>query len=557
MIVEGIGFGAVVGLSLGLTGSGGLDSRRAASRLRDGNPGARGDLPVACHRRPDRLDRGRPPRHRPAGRLGRRGAVRRDRRRRVAPSCCISPPRWNQGVRLSLFAGVMVLAAIKMALSPDGRRAMGKRPRDGRASAHKALGGGVVAGALAGLFGIGGGFVIVPPSGLVAAHPLSSGGGDVAGGHLPDQRVEHRFSGLLSDAPVDWRVLGLFALGGFAGMVAGTALVRHLPDLIMRRAFAVIVLGMGGVDFVRIVFGCKAEGYDAETKRGRIFRHRHRDVELCRLGRRTRGPALRAVIDSVLDFDLNSGRTATHSADRVIAFVRERNLQVEWILETHIHADHLTAAPYIKQALGGRSAISRHILAVLGTWQPIFQKRDRHARSTADSSTICSRTTNPSPSVRCRPRSSTPRATPPADTSYIVGRRGVRGGRDVPARRRHTGAMRFPGRQCGRFLRFGARKLLALPEGDAHVRGPRLPDPGGREPRCMATPWPSRRAGTISGCGDGTSKEAYVAKRKRRRRRQRRVPTLLLPSIQVNVRNGSFGTATNGVRFVKIPIDTI
>ena len=84
-----------------------------------------------------------------------------------------------------------------------------------------------------------------------------------------------------------------------------------------------------------------------------------------------------AIIDSVLDYDMPSSRTATTSADAVIAFVQQKQLQVEWILETHIHADHLTAASYIKEKLGGKIAISKHILDIISTWVPIFQTAAR------------------------------------------------------------------------------------------------------------------------------------------------------------------------------------
>jgi glyoxylase-like metal-dependent hydrolase (beta-lactamase superfamily II) len=79
-----------------------------------------------------------------------------------------------------------------------------------------------------------------------------------------------------------------------------------------------------------------------------------------------------AIIDSVLDYDPKSGRTSTQSADQVIAFVREKNLQVQWILETHAHADHLTAAPYLKAQLGGQTAIGDHITVVQRVFKGIF-----------------------------------------------------------------------------------------------------------------------------------------------------------------------------------------
>ena len=242
MIVEGIGFGAVVGLSLGLTGSGG--SILAVPLLVYGM-----GIPV---REAIFLSLAI------VGLIALTGAIRQGIARQVdwaaavlfaVTGAVVSPivlhfaAAMDQGIRLSLFAGVMVLAAAKIAF-PQMGGGHWEAPKDGRSLAHKALGGGVVAGALAGLFGIGGGFVIVPL--LVSLL------------HIPYRRavgtslaiiflisVSSIGFGLLSDTPVDWRVLGLFALGGFAGMVAGTALVRHLPDLIMRRAFAVIVLGMG------------------------------------------------------------------------------------------------------------------------------------------------------------------------------------------------------------------------------------------------------------------------------------------------------------------------
>lgn len=87
-----------------------------------------------------------------------------------------------------------------------------------------------------------------------------------------------------------------------------------------------------------------------------------------------------AIIDSVLDFDQAAGRTSTTSADAVIALVRERGLEVEWLLETHAHADHLSAAPYLKERLGGRIAIGRHILAVQQVFGDIFNEGPGFAR---------------------------------------------------------------------------------------------------------------------------------------------------------------------------------
>lgn len=83
-----------------------------------------------------------------------------------------------------------------------------------------------------------------------------------------------------------------------------------------------------------------------------------------------------AIIDPVLDFDLHTGRVETHSADQIINHIKANNLTVEWILETHAHADHLTAAYYLKQNLGGKIGIGEHILQVIKHWVPLFNTAD-------------------------------------------------------------------------------------------------------------------------------------------------------------------------------------
>ena len=82
-----------------------------------------------------------------------------------------------------------------------------------------------------------------------------------------------------------------------------------------------------------------------------------------------------AIIDSVLDFDYSSGTTSTHSADQILAFIGQKKLTVEWILETHVHADHLSAAPYIQNQLGGLLAIGEHIKTVQKTFGKIYRNR--------------------------------------------------------------------------------------------------------------------------------------------------------------------------------------
>ena len=87
-----------------------------------------------------------------------------------------------------------------------------------------------------------------------------------------------------------------------------------------------------------------------------------------------------AVIDSVLDFDYASGRTDTRSADAVIAFIKDQDLDLQWVLETHVHADHLSAAPYLQEALGGKIGIGDQITVVQETFGKVFNEGTRFRR---------------------------------------------------------------------------------------------------------------------------------------------------------------------------------
>jgi glyoxylase-like metal-dependent hydrolase (beta-lactamase superfamily II) len=103
----------------------------------------------------------------------------------------------------------------------------------------------------------------------------------------------------------------------------------------------------------------------------------------------------------VLDFNPNSGRTATTSADRLIDYVNSHNLKVTWLLETHAHADHFSAAPYLQEKLGGKIAIGEHIVTVQQVFGKLFNAGTEFAR-TARSSISCSGTATPLPSAPCR-----------------------------------------------------------------------------------------------------------------------------------------------------------
>ncbi len=251
-----------------------------------------------------------------------------------------------------------------------------------------------------------------------------------------------------------------------------------------------------------------------------------------------------AVIDSVLDYDAASGHTATASADKVISFIQGNGLAVEWILETHIHADHLTAAQYLKEKLGGKTAISKHILAVLKTWQPIFS----NAADTPQDGAQFDHLFDDDEDFKIGALEARIIHTPghtPADTTYIMGNAAFVGDTmflpDVG-----TGRCDFPGGSAEDSYA-STRKLLALPDDTRLYVGHDYP-PEGREPLCMATV-AEQKAGNIR-AGAGIQKDAFVLRR-READRGKPVPDLLLPSLQVNLRAGDL------TDFIKIPVNRI
>ncbi len=258
-----------------------------------------------------------------------------------------------------------------------------------------------------------------------------------------------------------------------------------------------------------------------------------------------------AIIDSVLDYDPESGRTSYTRADIVIDFIRKKNLEVEWILETHIHADHLTASTYLKEKLGGKTAISKHILKVLETWQPIFHNAQDTPQDGSQFDHLFEDEENFTIGTLPAKIIHTPGHTP-ADTSYIVGD-AVFVGDSMFLPDVGSGRCDFPGGSAEDSYH-SMQKLLGLPENFRMYVGHDYPPSGKRGPQCMATV-AEQRAANIR-IGGGISEEDFVANRKKADE-GKPVPRLLLPSLQVNLRAGHFGDATEGTQYIKIPVDTI
>ena len=258
-----------------------------------------------------------------------------------------------------------------------------------------------------------------------------------------------------------------------------------------------------------------------------------------------------AIIDSVRNFDPKSGRTATRSADAVIAAVRAEGLSVDWILETHVHADHLTAAPYLKAELGGAIAIGAHVGRVQTTFKPIFHAEAAFAtdgrqfdRLLVEGETI------PLGALQIRVME-TPGHTP-ACVTYIIGNAAFVG--DTLFMPDYgTARCDFPGGDA-RQLYASIRKILALP-GNTRLFLCHDYAPGGRDYRWESTV-DEQKAENIH-IHDGVDEEAFVAMR-RERDAQLDMPVLILPSVQVNMRAGHLPPAEeDGRHYLKIPLDVL
>ncbi|MET0319332.1 MAG: MBL fold metallo-hydrolase [Duganella sp.] len=253
-----------------------------------------------------------------------------------------------------------------------------------------------------------------------------------------------------------------------------------------------------------------------------------------------------AIIDSVLDYEPKSGRTSTAGADQVIAFVRAHRLATVWLLETHAHADHLSAAPYLKQALGGKIAIGSHIADVQKAFARVYPRAPGVQRE-------FDHLFAPDEVFAIGPLQAHALHVPghtPADLAYRIGDAVFVGDTmfmpDVGSAR-----CDFPG-GCAATLYRSVRRLLDLPPATRLFMCHDYP-PAGRAPRWEVTV-AEQRAHNIH-IHDGVTEEEFVTMRTRRDATLD-MPVLILPAIQVNISAGQLPDAEeNGVRYLKIPLN--
>jgi len=264
------------------------------------------------------------------------------------------------------------------------------------------------------------------------------------------------------------------------------------------------------------------------------------------------GSSACAVIDSVLDFDQRSGRTGTAAADRLIARIRAEALGVEWVLETHVHADHLTAAPYIKERLGGRIAIGARVVDVQRHFGEVFNAGALFARDGSQFDHLFA----DGETYRIGGLEGRVMYTPghtPACAVHVIGD-AVFTGDTLFMPDSGTARCDFPGGDA-RTLYRSIRRILELPPETRVFVNHDYGADGKRDPAWQTTIAEQRRSNIH--VHDGIDEAAFVALREARDATLA-VPRLILPSIQVNMRAGHLPEPEdNGVRYLKLPLDAL
>ncbi len=259
-----------------------------------------------------------------------------------------------------------------------------------------------------------------------------------------------------------------------------------------------------------------------------------------------------AIIDSVLAFDYSSGRTDTHAADELIAHIREAGLQVQWILETHAHADHLSAAPYLQEQLGGKIGIGEHIIEVQQIFGKVFNAGTEFARDGSQFDALFADGDTFSIGNLSVKVLHTPGHTP-ACLSYLIGD-AVFVGDTLFMPDYGTARCDFPGGDSATLYQ-SVQKLLALPdETRMYLCHDYLPE--GRSHYVHETTVGEQRRRNIH-IHEGVSEADFVALRDARDATLS-APKLLIPSVQVNIRAGHLPEPEdNGQVYLKVPVNLL
>ncbi len=258
-----------------------------------------------------------------------------------------------------------------------------------------------------------------------------------------------------------------------------------------------------------------------------------------------------AIVDPVLDFDQASGRTSTDSADEVIAFIKDNKLGVDWILETHVHADHLSGAPYLKEKLGGKTAIGANVSAVQETFKGVFNLNDLATDGSQFDQLFVDGDKFMVGDIEANVIA-TPGHTP-ACITYLIGDACFVGDTlfmpDFGSARTD-----FPGGDAAQLYN-SIQKIFSFPDDTRLFMCHDYKAPG-RDKFAWETSVAEQRAANIH-INDQVSQEQFVEMREGRDS-QLGMPKLILPSLQVNLRAGRLPEPEgNDIRYLKLPIDAI
>ena len=259
-----------------------------------------------------------------------------------------------------------------------------------------------------------------------------------------------------------------------------------------------------------------------------------------------------AIIDSVLDFDAASGRTANGSADRMIEYVTSNNLKVTWLIETHAHADHISAAPYLQERLGGKLAIGRDIIRVQEVFGKLFNAGTDFERDGSQFDKLF----EDGETFRIGELEGIALHVPghtPADMAFIVGDAAFVGD-TIFMPDFGTARADFPGGDAGQLFR-SIRRLLSLPDETRLFLCHDYKAPG-RDEYAWETTVKQQREENVH-VKDGVTEQDFVAMRTVRDKTLS-MPKLIMPSVQVNIRGGRLpDPEENGVRYIKIPVNAV
>jgi glyoxylase-like metal-dependent hydrolase (beta-lactamase superfamily II) len=259
-----------------------------------------------------------------------------------------------------------------------------------------------------------------------------------------------------------------------------------------------------------------------------------------------------AIVDSVLDYDPAAGRTSTASADAIIDYVKSKGLTVEWLLESHVHADHLSAAPYLQQKLGGKIGIGENITVVQDTFGKIFNAGTEFQRDGSQFDQLFKEQDRFTIGGLQGFVLHTPGHTP-ACLTYVIGDAAFVGD-TIFQPDFGTARCDFPGGSA-ETLWHSIQKILSLPDETRIFTCHDYKAPG-RDEFAWESTVGEQKAKNVH-VGEGKSAEDFV-KMRTERDAKLGMPRLILPSIQVNMRAGRMPPAEdNGIRYLKIPVDAL